>query len=224
MTTLQERFEAAWKHRLKTLGPGESISQAELARVCGIKAPSVSGWFSGASKNIDGVNLIKAARYLRVRPEWLALGEKPMTDAEPVPAASPTPLEAITLVEAAEALAVHMHDMDDVARAAAAPLLTRMATKPDEAARAIEMLSRLVGLAAQQPRRIRFSAMAVEVAEAVDELSSPEDRRRANIRALSAIGNMPPTGEPDNSEPDEGAGPPNAGAASKPSRSRARSR
>jgi transcriptional regulator with XRE-family HTH domain len=54
------------------------ISQAELARQCGVKQPSVHGWLSGKSKFLRGENLLRAASALKVAEEWLATGQGPM--------------------------------------------------------------------------------------------------------------------------------------------------
>ena len=64
------------------LTPGKT--QAGLARACGIRPPSVSGWLTGKSKSIEGTNLIKASEYLGVRSKWLATGLGPMTTIDPV--------------------------------------------------------------------------------------------------------------------------------------------
>jgi hypothetical protein len=77
MNTLGERIAKAMAST-----PGKT--QAGLARACGIRPPSVSGWLTGKSKSIDGTNLIKASEYLGVRSKWLATGLGPMTTIEPV--------------------------------------------------------------------------------------------------------------------------------------------
>lgn len=79
--SLSERFKLA----LSTLGRG---SQADLARHCGVKPPSVSDWVSGRTKVIDGPHLVKAAKFLGVRVEWLAEGLGPMRDGSSAHAAS----------------------------------------------------------------------------------------------------------------------------------------
>lgn len=71
MNTLSQRLLLAMK------GPPE-ITQAELARACGIKPPSVSGWISGATKSLTGKNLIAAAKKLNVNPDWLQSNRGPM--------------------------------------------------------------------------------------------------------------------------------------------------
>jgi phage repressor protein C with HTH and peptisase S24 domain len=71
MTTLQERL------KLAMAGPPK-VSQAALARACGIRAPSVNDWLSGKTKTIEGQNLLIAADFLKVQPMWLATGKGSM--------------------------------------------------------------------------------------------------------------------------------------------------
>lgn len=71
MSTLQERL------RQIMAGPPK-ISQAALARACGIKPPSVNDWLSGKTKTIEGQNLLLAAEFLGVAPKWLATGRGPV--------------------------------------------------------------------------------------------------------------------------------------------------
>lgn len=68
MQTLSERLKFLFENNPK-------FTQAALARACGIKQPSISDWFSGRTKRITGQNLLKAAEYLGVTPEWLASGK-----------------------------------------------------------------------------------------------------------------------------------------------------
>lgn len=68
MTTLAERFKEALSER------DPPATQADLARACGIKTPSVNGWFQGTTKSIRGKNLLNAARFLGVSDRWLAEG------------------------------------------------------------------------------------------------------------------------------------------------------
>lgn len=71
MRTLQERL------KLAMAGPPK-VTQAALARACGIRAPSVNDWISGKTKTIEGQNLLIAADYLKVMPMWLATGKGAM--------------------------------------------------------------------------------------------------------------------------------------------------
>ncbi|WP_412534753.1 LexA family protein [Pseudomonas amygdali] len=76
MSTFKERL------KLAMAGPPK-ISQAALARACGVTAPSVNDWVSGKTKTIEGQNLLLAADFLQVVPLWLATGKGRMrkTDA-----------------------------------------------------------------------------------------------------------------------------------------------
>lgn len=77
MKTLSERL----KYAMEVLPP-KKIKGVELARAVGIKPPSVSDWLSGKSKNMDGPNLIKASKFLKVNSTWLATGIGKPTDNE----------------------------------------------------------------------------------------------------------------------------------------------
>lgn len=68
-TTLSERLKRAMARK--------DISQAELARRCGVRRPSVADWVSGKTKSLAGENLVKAAEALGVLPRWLATGFGP---------------------------------------------------------------------------------------------------------------------------------------------------
>lgn len=74
MKTLRERITFAKEKA--------GISQADLARLCGIKPPSVHGWFSGKTAALKGETLLKAAKALNVRAEWLESGKLPVTQKE----------------------------------------------------------------------------------------------------------------------------------------------
>lgn len=65
--------------RLREALDDAGMSQAELARRCGVKPPSVNGWLSGKSKFLRGENLLRAAAALGVADQWLATGKGPKT-------------------------------------------------------------------------------------------------------------------------------------------------
>ncbi len=67
---LSERLRLAMKEA--------GVSQADLARACKVKPPSINGWLSGKSKYLRGENLLAAAKALKVSQEWLATGSGPM--------------------------------------------------------------------------------------------------------------------------------------------------
>ena len=61
--------------RLRFAMQRAGISQAALARACGVKAPSVHSWLNGKSKYLRGPNLLSAAKALNVSQTWLATGK-----------------------------------------------------------------------------------------------------------------------------------------------------
>lgn len=66
----------ALKDRLASAMAGPPlVSQAALARACGVKQPSVNDWLSGKTKTIRGGTLLAVARFLKVSPDWLATGK-----------------------------------------------------------------------------------------------------------------------------------------------------
>lgn len=73
MTTLSDRLKAALAE--------SALTQADLARACSIKAPSVNAWISGRTKNLRGENLVRIAAALQVNIAWLANGQGPMRPA-----------------------------------------------------------------------------------------------------------------------------------------------
>lgn len=73
MTTLRERMQKALEARCAGHG-----CQAELARACGVREPSVADWMSGKTTTLKAEPAIRAARWLGVSAAWLVLGEGPM--------------------------------------------------------------------------------------------------------------------------------------------------
>lgn len=71
-TNLPERL--AWALD-RAVTAGKLKNQAELAERVGISRASVSAWFTGATKTLEGSNLTKAADALGVDAAWLATGE-----------------------------------------------------------------------------------------------------------------------------------------------------
>lgn len=60
------------------LDSGNSLTQAGLARACGISRASVNAWVNGKTDSIDGKFLTTAAAYLGVQAHWLSTGEGDM--------------------------------------------------------------------------------------------------------------------------------------------------
>lgn len=72
MTTLQDRFLL-----LRSKRP--DISNADLARMTGAKAPSVGDWFNGQTRSLKADTAAKVAAVYSVNSTWLATGEGDMT-------------------------------------------------------------------------------------------------------------------------------------------------
>ena len=54
------------------------LQKVDLARHCGMSPSAVTQWISGETKAYDAERVAKAAEFLRIRYEWLLLGEEPM--------------------------------------------------------------------------------------------------------------------------------------------------
>lgn len=66
--------------RLAEAMADNSVTQADLARACGVSPPSVHDWLSGKTRSLKSSSLLRASAFLRVRKEWLAEGRGPMRD------------------------------------------------------------------------------------------------------------------------------------------------
>lgn len=64
-----------WGERIKQRRQQLRMTKAELARQVGVKPPSVFAWESGDTKELDGANLLAAAKALKCNPEWIMGGE-----------------------------------------------------------------------------------------------------------------------------------------------------
>ena len=67
MTSLADRMKEAM------LGPPK-VTGAALAKACLVSTASVSAWLSGDTKTIEAGNLLAAAKFLDVDPDWLGRG------------------------------------------------------------------------------------------------------------------------------------------------------
>lgn len=92
MSTLEYRINEALKYRASIATPKEKVNKAALAAFCNVKTPSVSNWFNGRTKELTGINLIKAAQYLKINPEWLGSGRGRM-----IPMAQPSSNDVSTI-------------------------------------------------------------------------------------------------------------------------------
>lgn len=146
MSTLSERLQQALRR--------SGISQAELARRCGVKQPSVHGWLSGKAKFLRGENLLKAASVLGVSEDWLATGRGAMDTppAHRAPAQGPSARQPMTPDELAERLAATLKAVPAGLRPAAAKLLESLASTPDDEALK-ESLAHVLGSSGSKERK-----------------------------------------------------------------------
>jgi len=72
--SLKERLQSALEELRKV---DRKASAAALARFCGLTKAGVGKWFSGETTTLEADNYVCAAKYLRVRSEWLRTGKLP---------------------------------------------------------------------------------------------------------------------------------------------------
>lgn len=100
----------AWAQRISDLLAADPTkTPAGLARACGIKSGSVSGWFGKGkpTKMISGDNLVAAAAYLGVTPEYIMTGRgrsRSGDSARSVSESKETRLDPAMLAETAAAI------------------------------------------------------------------------------------------------------------------------
>jgi transcriptional regulator with XRE-family HTH domain len=69
-------FVMRWNDRLRAARDAAGVTDTDIARACGVKNPSVNGWMTGATKTIEGENLLKVCAFLQTSPEWIVFGKK----------------------------------------------------------------------------------------------------------------------------------------------------
>lgn len=88
-----------WNDRLKQARDAAGVSDTEIAIACGVKPPSVFGWMSGETKNIEAHNLLAACKLLKVSPIWVIYGEAGPADETFLPESIEVPaFEIIRLI------------------------------------------------------------------------------------------------------------------------------
>jgi transcriptional regulator with XRE-family HTH domain len=64
--------------RLKLAMRDPKVTGTALSKACKVSTATVSEWLSGEIKEIKSTNLLAAAKFLNISPEWLASGVGPM--------------------------------------------------------------------------------------------------------------------------------------------------
>jgi transcriptional regulator with XRE-family HTH domain len=65
-----------WNDRLKAARDAAGVTDTDITRACGVKNSSVNGWMTGATKTIEGENLLKVCAFLGTTPDWIIFGRK----------------------------------------------------------------------------------------------------------------------------------------------------
>lgn len=97
----------SWAQRIDDLLKADSSkSAAGLARACGIKGGSVSGWFGKGkpTKMISGDNLVSAATYLNTTSEYIMTGRQSTTAGQSHPVNMDLEMLKSAIVSVKEAL------------------------------------------------------------------------------------------------------------------------
>jgi transcriptional regulator with XRE-family HTH domain len=128
MTLLKDRIGEAMRRN-------PHLSQAAIARACGVRTPSVNDWISGKTKSLKPEPARRAAKLFGCDQNWLAtgIGIPNWTDPESL-ATSPVAEQATrTLRLSIETLGALLAEMDDLSRAQFEPLLRALASSPERA-------------------------------------------------------------------------------------------
>ena len=133
------------------------VSGRELAKACGVAAPSVSGWRTGSSKSLEGSNLLAAAKRLGVRPEWLADGVGPKYH-DKTTSTKPSELSQgvtdlrrkLTLAQLLEGLSDYLVEMDMDDRRSAVRQIAELADTPQRHAKIAASITAMAPPAAFQ--------------------------------------------------------------------------
>lgn len=130
----------------------KGISQAELARACNVKPPSVHGWLSGKAKFLRGENLLLAAAALGVSQQWLATGEGAMQAAAGSAPVAIAPSQPPALSQALEVVVAALAKVPVDSRKAVADDMGLLAMAPDSS----ETLARLAASLAPARQETRL--------------------------------------------------------------------
>ena len=90
------------KNRIKSARASAGITQAELARRCGVSQPTINDLENGKSKTARSSTLIKLADALGQTPEWLASGSGAMSDAPQLSSGEEALLQDLRRLNASE--------------------------------------------------------------------------------------------------------------------------
>ena len=125
--TLKDRL--AWALRKK-----EGATQADLARACSTKPPSVSDWLSGKTKSLKSKSARQAALYLNVDQLWLESGiGTPFGISTTTQESQPNPYSSQpSIIEIVQMMGLLISKADPVTKSALPGLLALLVEHPEK--------------------------------------------------------------------------------------------
>jgi transcriptional regulator with XRE-family HTH domain len=92
-------FWMKWNDRLRKARDDAGASDTDIARACKVSNPTVHGWMSGKTVNIEAHNLLAACRLLKVSPFWVMSDDNTGVGVSVLPASMEIPaMDAIRLI------------------------------------------------------------------------------------------------------------------------------
>ncbi|POB00147.1 hypothetical protein C2134_02850 [Chromobacterium sinusclupearum] len=95
-SSIKLAYMESWNIRLKQCLDEQKLKPSDLAKRVGVAPAAITQWTNSTTKTITGENLLKAAKVLKVAPEWLMFGTGPKTPNTPsTQAGLPDELQAL---------------------------------------------------------------------------------------------------------------------------------
>lgn len=107
--------------------------QADLARHCGVKPPSVNAWLHGNTKRMEAEHLFNTADFFKVNPKWLAFGVGPRAaDPDEVPLEQRLVPQQLSLETVLHSLGAALMQHSRQTRETAGVMLENFARSPEQ--------------------------------------------------------------------------------------------
>ena len=120
--------------------------QADLARHCGVKPPSVNAWLHGNTKRMEAEHLFNTADFFKVNPRWLAFGIGPRAaDADELPLEQPLVPQQPSLEAVLHALGAALMAHSRPTRETAGVMLENFARSPEQNGNILQAIVVLLG-------------------------------------------------------------------------------
>lgn len=73
-----------WNDRLREARDKAGLSDTDIARACDVSNPTVYGWMTGKTVNIEAQNLLAACKFIGVSPFLVMLGDDAQQEIAPM--------------------------------------------------------------------------------------------------------------------------------------------